>query len=170
MSTWRDSRYVKDYVADMRGAALGGHLRRLSAAIDADTARVYAAYGIKFEQRWFGAINQLALNGAMSVRDLADALKISHASVSETRRSLEEAGLILSEPDSRDSRRRVLSLSSSGKVLVRKLRPLWDAFDEAARQLDAEAGRVTEALARVEQALARQSLESRIVRLIKRSR
>lgn len=153
---------MKDYIADVGGAALGARLRRLSAAIDADAARIYAARGIRFEQRWFGVINQLALAGPLSVRDLADLLGITHASVSETRQSLEAAGLIASQADPSDGRRRVLTLSPSGEALVAQLQPLWDAFDEAARELDAEAGGVTEALARLEQALAQRSLHERI--------
>ncbi|UIJ47510.1 hypothetical protein LZK98_17630 [Sphingomonas cannabina] len=46
--------------------------------------------------------------------------------------------------------------------LVAQLRPLWAAFDDAVRALDAEAGRVTEALAGLEEALARKSLFERI--------
>lgn len=154
---------MTDYVADMRGAALGARLRRLSAVIDADAARVYAAHGITFEQRWFGVINQLALNGPMSVRMLAEALGISHPSVSEARQSLEKAGLVQSTPDPKDSRRRILSLSPSGTAFVSQLRPMWQVFDEVGRQLDAEAGEVTQALARLEQALARKSLYARVM-------
>jgi DNA-binding MarR family transcriptional regulator len=153
---------AKDYLDRVGAAGLGARLRRLSAAIDADAARIYAAIGIKFEQRWYGVINQLALNGAMTVSDLAAALGINHASVSETRRSLENAGLIASDPDGEDARRKVLTLSQNGKALVKKLRPLWAAFDEAARELDAEADGVTKALRGLERALARQSLHDRI--------
>ncbi|NIK90017.1 DNA-binding MarR family transcriptional regulator [Rhizomicrobium palustre] len=146
----------------MGGAALGARLRRLSAVIDADAARIYAAQGIKFEQRWYGVINQLAMKGPLSVRDLAALLGISHASVSETAKSLKQAGLITAHSDPDDSRRSVLSLSRSGKALVAKLRPLWDAFDAAARELDAEAGEVSAALARLEDVLQRKSLQARI--------
>lgn len=157
----RQSRRQDDYVAAAKGAALGARLRRLSATIDADAARVYAARGISFEQRWFGILNQLALVGPLSVRDLARKLGISHASVSETRRSLEAAGLVISRADPDDARRRMLALSSLGMALVAELRPLWDAFDVAALLLDRETG-VTEALVRVEEALARKSLYDRI--------
>jgi DNA-binding MarR family transcriptional regulator len=160
---------MKDHIAELGGAALGARLRRLSAAIDADAARIYAARGIRFEQRWFGVINQLALTGPLSVRQLADLLGITHASVSETRQSLEAAGLIASRSDPSDGRRRVLTLSPSGEALVAQLQPLWDAFDEAARELDAEAGGVTEALARLEQALAQRSLHERIATMAQRS-
>jgi hypothetical protein len=52
---------------------------------------------------------------------------------------------------------------------VAQLQPLWDAFDEAARELDAEAGGVIEALARLEQALAQRSLHERIATMAQRS-
>lgn len=152
----------RDFVADQGGAALGARLRRLSAAIDADAARIYAAHGVRFEQRWFGVINQLALFGPSGVRDLAAVLGISHASVSETRQSLEKAGLVTSADDPADARRRLLTLSPSGVALVARLRPLWDAFDDAARALDAEAGGVAAALARLEQALADRPLSERV--------
>lgn len=153
---------MQDYVAEMGGAALGARLRRLSAAIDAEVHRIYAARGIRFEQRWFGVLNQLALVGTATVRQLADALGITHASVSETRQSLENAGLVTSKPDPGDGRRRVLALSRAGTELVAELRPLWDAFDMAARELDAEAGGVTEVLARLEAALAQKTLAARV--------
>jgi DNA-binding MarR family transcriptional regulator len=156
---------MKDYVAEMGGAALGARLRRLSAAIDADASRVYAARGIRFEHRWFGIINQLALVGPLSVRQLADVLGITHASVSETRQSLERAGLITSQADPGDARRRLLALSPSGKALIAQLRPLWAAFDDAARELDAETGGVTGVLARLEQVLGKKSLYERVTGL-----
>lgn len=154
---------MTNYVAEMRGAPLGARLRRLSAIIDADAARVYAARGIRFEQRWFGVINQLALSGPMSVSALAETLEISHPSVSEARQSLERAGFVQSAPDPEDSRRRILTLSPAGLEFVSRLRPMWEVFDEVARQLDAEAGEVTQALARLEQALTRRSLYARIM-------
>ena len=160
---------MKDHIAELGGAALGARLRRLSAAIDADASRVYAAKGIRFEQRWFGVINQLARAGPLSVRELAGLLGITHASISETRQSLEAAGLIASRADPSDGRRRVLTLSPSGEALVAQLQPLWDTFDDAARELDAEAGGVTEALARLEKALAQRSLHDRIAAIAQRS-
>jgi len=98
----------------------------------------------------------------MSVGELAERLGISHPSVSETRNSLEKAGLAGSEPDPDDGRRRSLRLTPDGERLVAKLRPLWRALDEAAIALEAEAGEVVEALDRLEQALARQSIYQRV--------
>ncbi len=151
-----------DYPAKAGGAALGARLRRLSTAIEADAARVYAAEGVAFEQRWFGVVDQLARNGAMTVGALADALGIGHASVSETRHSLEAAGHIHVVTDGNDGRRRVLSLSTEGHALVERLSSLWRAFDDAASALDKEAGDVAAALDRLGEALSRRSLRERI--------
>ena len=69
--------------------AIGKKLRILSSNIDRDAKRLYEFQNIDFEQRWFGVLNQLILDGPSTVRRLANALEISHASVSETRKSLE---------------------------------------------------------------------------------
>lgn len=151
-----------DYVARLGGAALGGRLRRLSATIDADASRIYAMLGIHFEQRWLGVIDRLDLVGPSSVSDLAKTLGITHVSVSQTRRSLELAGLIKAEQDGGDARRRLLALSPAGEALVAELRPLWNTLDDIGRELDQEAGGVTQALAKLEAALARQSLSKRV--------
>jgi MarR family transcriptional regulator, organic hydroperoxide resistance regulator len=153
---------IMDYVRTKAGAALGAHLRRLSERLDNDAARAYAAQGVEFEQRWFGVLNQLALNGPMSVGALAEALGITHVSVSQTRVSLERVGLIRQEPDASDARRRLLSLSPRGKALAARLAPLWAAFEQASLALDAEVGGLGDALARLEAALERQSLFERI--------
>lgn len=151
-----------DYVRAKAGAALGARLRRLSERIDNDAARAYAAQGVEFEQRWFGVLNQLSLNGPMSVGDLAEALGITHVSVSQTRVSLERAGLIRQKTDASDARRRLLSLSTAGKALAAQLTPLWAAFEQASLGLDAEVSGLIDALNRLEAALERQSLFDRI--------
>jgi DNA-binding MarR family transcriptional regulator len=151
-----------DYSKSMGGAALGARLRRLSEAIDRDATRAYTTLGIRFEQRWFGMLNQLAINGPMSVSEIAEALRITRASVSQTRQSLEDAGLIEAEAHPLDARQRHLMLTSAGTKLIRRLKPLWDAMSEAALELNAEAGNVVAALDRLDAAIARQSLFERI--------
>ncbi|MBB6254262.1 MarR family transcriptional regulator [Nitrospirillum iridis] len=156
----------EDYSRRLGGAALGARLRRLSETIDGDATRTYGALGIAFEQRWFGVLNQLALNGPLTVGELAARLRITHVSVSQTRTSLEKAGLAHSAADPADARRRRLALTPAGDALVARLRPLWRALEAAALELDAEAEAVTAALDRLEDALARRSLYQRVMALL----
>ena len=156
------SRRVFDYVEEAGSAALGGRLRRLSERVDGEARRIYAEQGIAFEQRWLGLLDLLSA-GPKSVGELAQALGISHPSVSESRRSLASAGLIDWQVDERDRRRKLLRLSPAGEDLVGRLRPLWSLLDDVAREVDVEAGGVTASLARLEAALDRRPFSERVL-------
>jgi DNA-binding MarR family transcriptional regulator len=151
-----------DYTRKYGPAAIGARLRRLSESIDEDAARIYVDLGIDFQQRWVGILEQLHDRGAQPVGELAASLGIRHSSVSQTRRSLEEAGLVESQVDPQDGRSRLLRLSGSGKELVRRLQPLWKILNATSRELDAEADHVIAALDRLDRALERLSLYDRV--------
>ncbi len=161
-----DSPLKTDYNQQQGGATIGARLRRLSERIDRDANRVYASLGLEFEQRWMGTLNQLSLNGSMSVNALAAALGISHPSVSQTRRSLLDAGLIVEHADPLDGRRRGLVLTVAGKALVARLQPVWAALDTAALALNAEAGDLVPGLSLLDRALNQQSLFERVRALL----
>ena len=93
-----------DYSRLAGGAALGARLRRLSERIDRESAQLYAAFGIEFEQRWFGILNQIMRNGPMTVGDIASALRLTHVSIGQARRSLEAKGFVHSLTDGKDAR------------------------------------------------------------------
>lgn len=152
----------EDFTRSAGSAALGARLRRLSEQIDGDAARVYAVRGIRFEQRWFGPLNQIVRNGPSSVGEIAERLGITHVSVSQSIRSLEKAGLVKLAADPHDGRRRLVGLSAAGRALAADLADLWRAFDQAATALNDEAGDVIRSLDRLEEALSRQSLFERI--------
>jgi len=151
-----------DYSRDAGGAALGARLRRASERMDRDATRIYATRNMHFEQRWYGILNQLVVNGPMSIGAIADALRITHVSVSQASRSLEKAGLVVSQSVPSDARRRELALTAKGHALVAELAPLWTAFNDAAAELNAEAGNVVALLDRLDDALDRRSLFDRI--------
>jgi DNA-binding MarR family transcriptional regulator len=97
-----------DHTSKYGPAAIGARLRRLSESIDEDAGRIYAELGIRFQQRWVGILEELKKRGPQTVGELAEALGIRHSSVSQTRRSLEEAGLIDSGAHPEDGRSRKL--------------------------------------------------------------
>ena len=153
---------LPDYVAEAGPAAVGARLRRLSAWVDGDARRLYADFGVAFEQRWLGLLDLLARHGPLTVGELAEALGISHPSVSQSRQSLAKAGLIAWEADAADQRRRKLRLTAAGHNLVAGLAPLWAALDEAAIEIDREAGEAVAALARLEAVLRARPLYERV--------
>ena len=157
---------LPDYAETAGAAAIGARLRRLSAAVDADARRLYAEFGVDFEQRWLGILDLLSSHGPLTVGQLATSLGVSHPSVSQSRESLLKAGLIDWEADELDRRRRRLRLTRAGEALVRRLRPLWGALDQAAIELDRDAGHVVAALKALEQALQADSLYARASRIM----
>ena len=154
---------LRDYTRRVGSAAIGGRLRRLVEFIDEDSVRFYRSHGVKFEQRWFGLINQLVLNGPMSVSEISEALGITHVSISQARKSLEHEGLLSSAPDPSDGRRRILQLTPAGIEMVEKMEPFWQAFEAAAVKLNSDAGDVMASLDRLEDALGEQSMFERII-------
>ncbi|MEL1251587.1 MarR family winged helix-turn-helix transcriptional regulator [Aurantiacibacter gilvus] len=153
-----------DYPLQAGKGAIGARLRRLSERIDREAGRCYGQFGTRFEQRWFGILNQLTIHGQISVGSLAGILGISHVSVSQARKSLENEGYVASAPDPEDARKSVLSLTPAGKQLTRQFAPLWAAMEEASRELCEEADGLLEALGQLEQALDEESLTDRVNR------
>ncbi len=151
-----------DYSRNAGGAAIGARLRRLSERLDGETTRIYAAQHIEFEQRWFGILNQVVLNGPMTVGEIAAALRVTHVSVSQARRALENAGLVHALSDAGDARRRRLVLTDAGRIFVAKLAPLWQALSDSAAELNAEAGDLVSLLDRLENALDARSFFDRV--------
>ncbi|MBP7703825.1 MAG: MarR family transcriptional regulator [Caulobacter sp.] len=162
MNDRKDSPPDAHYTNRQGGSAIGARLRRLSERIDGDAARLYADSGVAFEQRWFGVLNLLSRFGPMSVGELAGPLGISHASVSETRKSLLRAGLIAATPDPLDARSRKLALTDEGRGLMTRMAPLMEALIAVADELDEEAGAVVAALERLDQALDSASVYDRV--------
>ncbi len=160
-----------DYSRSFGGQALAARLRRASERLDRDGTRIYATQKVRFEQRWYAVLRQLVIQSDMSVGEIAAALRITHVSVSQACRSMEKAGIIKSAASTKDARRRDLSLTPKGRALARKLGPLWDAFNKAAEDLNAEAGDLVKLLDRLDDALDRQTMFDRIsAQLAKSSR
>ncbi|MFT3722757.1 MAG: MarR family winged helix-turn-helix transcriptional regulator [Hyphomonadaceae bacterium] len=151
-----------DYSRSFGGEALAARLRRASERIDRDGTRIYATQKVRFEQRWYGVLRQLVSRDDMSVGEIASALRITHVSVSQACRSMEKSGIIKSTASANDARRRNLSLTPKGRALARRLTPLWEAFNKAAEELNAEAGDLVKLLDRLDDALERKSMFDRI--------
>lgn len=151
-----------DYPSSLRGAALGARLRRLSDAIDRDASKTYRLVDVDFEQRWFGVLNQIVVNGPMSVNEIADALCITHVSVSQSRQSLEKAGYVTSRPDKNDGRRKEITLTAQGHDLTEKLKPLWQCLERASAELNEQAGDLVALIDKAEAALEARTIYERV--------
>jgi DNA-binding MarR family transcriptional regulator len=154
---------MRDYVIDKGSAAFGTRLRRLSERMDRDVRELYRLNDVDFEPSWFPVFVALSDLGPMSVGDLANRMRITHAAVSQIRAKLLKAGLVRVRADTADQRRQMLQLTEKGRALVNRLRPLWAAITQATEQLCREsAPQLMTQLTAVDRALDQQSLLDRV--------
>jgi DNA-binding MarR family transcriptional regulator len=150
-----------DFIESYGNAGVGARLRRLSERIDREANAVYAHAGVRFEQRWMALLQLMAERGEMTVGELAQVLGITQPSVSQSLRSLRAAKLVAEKSDPRDARRRIQCFTKAGLAFVEKVRPVWAALMEAARDLDREGIDLITPLNQLEAGLNRKSLYER---------
>ncbi len=99
----------------------------------------------------------------MGVTEISEALQISHPAVVQLADQMLEQGLLRASPDPRDARRRMLSLSASGKSMHKRIGPMLNVIREENRKwLQQSAGDLLRILGDLEQALDDKSMYQRI--------
>jgi MarR family transcriptional regulator, organic hydroperoxide resistance regulator len=150
-----------DYIRSHETAGVGARLRRLSERIDRESNAVYAHLGLHFEQRWMGVLMLLDERDEMTVGELAEALRITQPSVSQTLRSLQTASIVFDKADPCDSRRRIQRLSPKGLRFIEQVRPVWAALMQTAQDLDREGIDLLTPIDRIEKSLDGKSVLER---------
>lgn len=96
---------------------------RLQKAIVFTTKQTHAVYSRKFNVtgvEW-RLIGNLSMDGPLSLRELSEETDIQLAQASRTIASLIERGLVQGDADELDGRRVLLSLTTEGRALYRKV-------------------------------------------------
>lgn len=152
-----------DLFTELKEQALASRLKRLSEMMMEEGEALYQELGLTFRPRWFPLFYTLSKQTTLSVTELAAALGISHPAVNKIAHEMSKAGLIKETKDSRDDRKRLLSLSPKGRETLVKLQPVWDHIRQSAQEMLKEAGvDLIGDLERVEKAFARQSVVKRV--------
>ena len=71
--------------------------------------------------------------GALSIQSLADVLGMDRTTLTRNLRPLEDKGLVILAPEARH-RSRVLTLAPSGRAMLMKALPLWEAAQRTTRK------------------------------------
>jgi DNA-binding MarR family transcriptional regulator len=117
---------------------LGTRLRVLLESMDADVGLALADLGLRdYRTRYSAVIRRLDTGGAATVRDIADALGVTHSAASQTVGEMERRGLLALRPGT-DARQRQITLTPKARKLLPAINAEWDATDAASAALDAE--------------------------------
>jgi ribosomal protein S18 acetylase RimI-like enzyme/DNA-binding MarR family transcriptional regulator len=152
-----------DVLAELEELALASRLRRLSESLTKDLALLYQDLGIALQPRWFPLFHALDRDSPRSITELAQALGFSHTAINQIAGQMIRAGLVRAARDPGDERRRLLSLSPRGALVLARLEPVWTEVRAAAREVLAESGSdLLDAIDRVERTLAERSIADRV--------
>jgi DNA-binding MarR family transcriptional regulator len=141
--------------------AIATRLQRLSDSLRKDGLLIYKACGIDFEPKWFPVIYTLYNKPVLSVIEIATEIGYSHPSTISLLKELEKLKLIRSSKDKNDERKRLLQLSSAGKALIEKMKPVWQIMIAATTRLIDTQNNLMKAINEVEQQMEIQSFYQR---------
>jgi DNA-binding MarR family transcriptional regulator len=118
---------------------LGPRLRSLLEAMDADVGLALSDLGLRdYRTRYSAVVRLLAEAGPSSIRQIADALGVTHSAASQTVAEMERRGLLDLRADTGDARQRLVRLTARTRRLLPAIDAEWDATELAAAALDAE--------------------------------
>jgi len=144
---------------------LGSRLRRLSENFLSEVNLAYKNEGIDFDASWFPVFYLLSKNESLSIKELSEQTEVSHPAASQLITHLKARGLVASATCADDGRRQLVQLTESGRELLAKIIPVWDAILLGMEELMAEEQRCAEllpAISALENAFKLMSLADRI--------
>lgn len=152
-----------NFIEELGPLALATRIKDLAELLMKDMAEVYRDQGYDFEPRWFTLFRLVRESEKISVTEIAAALNQTHPAVVQVLNALEKKELIISEKDSSDQRKRLISLSENGKELAAELDPLWRDVQQMSEEiLQESAPGLMDMIARMEDALRQKSTYQRM--------
>lgn len=158
-----------DLFGELGHLALASRLKRLGELLQSQVSEVYAEQEESFRARWFPVLIALHRTSPLSIVQLAATLGLTHTAIAQIAQEMEGQGLIGSQQDPRDGRRRLLVLTAEGEATIARLQPFWEEVRAATAELVAESGYdLLAAIAAVEERLAVRPMDDRLrARIVK---
>ncbi|MEQ6123896.1 bifunctional helix-turn-helix transcriptional regulator/GNAT family N-acetyltransferase [Pseudotenacibaculum sp. MALMAid0570] len=119
-----------DKFLELQELGFGSRMKRLSDTLMRDVKKVYKSLYIDFDPSLFPIFKTVSDEKIISIGELTQLLQISQPAVTQFVNILIKKGLIVVSADKNDKRKKLISLSESGKTLVQKLEPVWKIMQE----------------------------------------
>lgn len=159
---------MQDLIGRLGPLAFASRLRRLADKLHKDGSLIYKTQNLDFQARWFPVMYALTRKKAMAITELARKLELTHPAINQIANAMQNRGLLKSIKGKQDERQRFISLSAEGRKLSRQLAPIWNDISMATAELiNQTKTSFLESLETIEQALDKQSMFERTVRLQK---
>lgn len=153
----------EDFIRGRGLPFLAHRLRRIQELILEGTGEALAEAGFKGPPRSVSTLLLLSEQGPMGVTEIGQRLRLSHPLIIKLSRALAAAGLVRSEVDPDDSRRRLIRLTEAGKAQAALVEAFLSRIGSAFEAMFAEGGHdLLAAAAAFEQAAERRPVAGRI--------
>ncbi len=124
-----------DILQNLGYLASATRFRRISEQLYLDGDKIYNNAGIKFKASWFSVFYVITKSDdPITVLDIANQIDFSHISVKNVIRELEKEKLVLVEINPNDKRSKLITLSTTGQAMVKKLTPIWSSFASSLKE------------------------------------
>lgn len=145
--------------------AISTRLHRLSEQLRKDGALIYKAFGIDFELKWFPVIFTIYKKEIASVVEIANEIGYTHPSTITLLKELEKLELIQWKKDKQDERKRLFILTSKGKELIEKMKPVWELMSQILGEITDNNNNLLAAIDEAEEKIANQSFYQRALQV-----
>lgn len=152
-----------DLISELAELALATRLKRLGERLASDVNKIYKELDLNFESKWYLVLELLSRRKILSIVDIADELKLTHPAIVQFVDQMLNAKLIEASKDSKDGRKRLVSLSLNGKQLLKDLEPVLSIVKRENEQWLKEADHnLLATMAQLEAALDERTMYQRI--------
>jgi DNA-binding MarR family transcriptional regulator/N-acetylglutamate synthase-like GNAT family acetyltransferase len=152
-----------DLIKELQELALGTRLKRLSDSLMMDVGKIYKEQELDFEPRWFTMLYLLNIEKSLSIISIAEKLRLSHPAVVQFADQMELQKLVLAKKDKKDARKRIIELSSKGKLVYKKLQPILVHVEKSTHDLMKASGvDILLAIDKMEKQLLEKSMYERV--------
>ncbi len=152
-----------DVVNELGELAIATRLKRLSERLSADVSKIYKESEVDFEARWFLILSLLESRKLMAITEIAEALQLSHPAIIQLVQELVQKNLIKTSLDKHDGRKRLVSLTATGKKTLDSIKPILVSIkEENIKWINAASANLLTSLMELEKALDQQNMYQRI--------
>lgn len=158
---------MTDKITQLGYLACATRFRRISEKLHIDGDKIYSDSHLNFKASWFSVYYILATSeGPRTVLEIAGEIGVSHITVKNIVRELEEQELVKVKSHPTDKRSKQIQLSAKGKNLLPKLQKIWSSFGATLKHLlDAGHPDFPNILSRIEAGLSANPIHERLKHL-----
>jgi len=129
-----------EFIKQLGEVAFGTRLRLLTDRFFQDGAKIYQSQNIDFEPRWFTMFSLLSQKSPLNISEITTELGYTQPAVTQIANVLIKKGLVKVVKDRSDTRKKLLALSPKGLELLDELKPVWQGFEDAIKDVFKETG------------------------------